>query len=49
MAYLEFQLDEIGTPLAKEDVVRNIFNPLYFDGFTHIDKCNKDGIVHYIF
>ena len=26
-----------------------IINPLYFDGFSHPDKSNKDGIVHYIF
>ena len=23
-------------------------NPLYSGGFSHTDKCNKDGIVHYI-
>ena len=25
------------------------FDPLNSDGFSHTDKCNKDGIVHYIF
>ena len=23
--------------------------PLYFIRFSHTDKCNKNGIVHYIF
>ena len=23
-----------------------VFNPLYFDGFSHTDKYNKDEIVH---
>ena len=30
------------------DVV-NIIIPLYSDEFSHTDKSNKDGIVHYIF
>ena len=27
----------------------NFFNPFYSCGFSHKDKRNKDGIVHYIF
>ena len=27
----------------------SLFNPLYSNGFSHADNCNKVGIVHYIF
>ena len=26
-----------------------MFNPLFSDGFSHTDRYNKNGIVHYIF
>ena len=29
--------------------ITSVFNPLYSDGFSHTDKCDKDEIVHSIF
>ena len=33
----------------KHCLLTFFINPLYSDGFTHTDKCNKVGIVHYIY
>ena len=30
-------------------LVELLHNSLYSDGFSHKDKYNKDGIVHYVF
>ena len=36
---------------CQNGIILNYFpaNPLYFDGFSHMNKCNEDGIVFNIF
>ena len=39
--YISLEINNIGK--------HAYLNPVYYDGFSHTDITNKDGIVHYIF
>ena len=37
------------TKMCNSELDQSKFNPLYTGGFSHSDKSNKDGIVHFVF